>query len=366
MDKREWLRREIGAWRDEGIVTEETAEALMRRYQPTERRCSWGVMIAGGFGALMIGLGVVALFAANWDTFGRPARAAISLAPVAICGLVALLASAKDWKAMTLWEPLGILWCIATAAGTCLVAQTYQVGGSVPGLVLFVALLMLPVVWISRSVTAMALWPILAIVWTCAQHKMQSSSFALGFEGLGLLALSLPAYVAFVRRYHGKGEFITGQLVTGFVYSLGAAIMLSVAWSDLWRDWDVPDVFIYLFIYWGCSAVVAGAAAVFKLPVWPIIATLVASGAAMVTGVDRYLSPYIASLVLALGVLAQGVRKLKLSYANIGAALLLWLILAKFFASDLDFTVKGLVLILSGAAITALNVVFIRLRKRRG
>ena len=25
MDKREWLRREIGAWRDEGIVTEETA-----------------------------------------------------------------------------------------------------------------------------------------------------------------------------------------------------------------------------------------------------------------------------------------------------------------------------------------------------
>ena len=40
MDKREWLRREIGAWRDEGIVTEETAEALMRRYQPTERRFS--------------------------------------------------------------------------------------------------------------------------------------------------------------------------------------------------------------------------------------------------------------------------------------------------------------------------------------
>lgn len=354
------MRREIGAWRDEGIVTEETAETLMRRYQPTERRCSWGVMIAGGFGALMIGLGVIALFAANWDCFGRPARAAISLAPVVLCGLAALVASAKGWKSMALWEPLGILWCIATAAGICLVAQTYQVGGSVPGLILFVALLMLPVVWISRSVMAMALWPILAIVWTFAQREIQSGSFALGFEGLGLMALSPPAYVAFLRREPGKAAFVTGQLVTGLVYSLGAAILLVCAWPLGWYHSNET-----VLIFWSCAAVVAGASAVFRLPVWPIIATLVASGAAMVTGVDRNSSLYVVSLVLALGVLAYGVRKLKLSYANIGAALLLWLILAKFFASHLDFTVKGLVLILSGVAITVLNIVFIRQRKRR-
>ena len=361
MDKREWLRREIGAWRDEGIVTEETAETLLRRYQPTERRCSWGVMIAGGFGALMIGLGIIALFAANWDCFGRPARAAISLAPVVLCGLAALVASAKGWKSMALWEPLGILWCIATAAGTCLVAQTYQVGGSVPGLILFVALLMLPVVWISRSVMAMALWPVLVIVWTFAQREIQSGSFALGFEGLGLMALSLPAYVAFLCREPGKAALVTGQLVTGLVYSMGAAILLVRAWPLGW--WNSTDASVLIF--WGCSAVVAGAAAVFKLPVWPVIATLVASCAAMVTGVERNSSLYVVSLALALGTLAYGVRKLRLSYANIGATLLLWLILAKFFASHLDFTVKGLVLILSGVAITVLNVVFIRLRKRR-
>ena len=360
MDRKEWLRREIGAWRDEGIVTEETAETLMGRYQPTERRFSWGVMIAGGFGALMIGLGVIALFAANWDCFGRPARAAISLAPVVLCGIAALVASAKGWKSMALWEPLGILWCIATAAGTCLVAQTYQVGGSVPGLILFVALLMLPVVWISRSVMAMAMWPVLAIVWTFAQREIQSGSFALGFEGLGLMALSLPAYVAFLRREPGRAMLVTGQLVTGLVYSLGAAILLVCAWPLGWNHSNTP-----VLVFWGCAAMVAGVAAVFKLPVWPIIATLVASGVAMVTGVDRESSLYVVSLVLALGVLAYGVRKLKLSYANIGAALLLWLILAKFFASRLDFTVKGIVLILSGVAITVLNIVFIRLRKRR-
>ena len=361
MDRREWLRLEIGAWRDEGIVTEETAETLLRRYQPAERRFSWGVMIAGGFGALMIGLGVIALFAANWDCFGRPARAAISLAPVVLCGLAALVASAKGWKSMALWEPLGILWCIATGAGTCLVAQTYQVGGSVPGLVLFVAMLMLPVVWISRSVMAMALWPVMAIAWAIAKCELERRSLLLGFEGIGLMALSLPAYVAFLRREPGKAALVTGQLVTGLVYTLGAAIMLNVVWP--FTSWCNMDTFV--LVYWGCAAVVAGAAAVFKLPLWPIVATLVASGAAMMTGVDGVSSLYVVSLALALATLAYGVRKLRLSYANIGAALLLWLILAKFFASHLDFTVKGIVLILSGAAITVLNVVFIRLRKRR-
>ena len=174
------------------------------------------------------------------------------------------------------------------------------------------------------------------------------------------MALSLPAYMVFLRREPGKAALVTGQLVTGLVYSLGAAILLVCAWPLGWCHSDAT-----VLIFWGCAAVVAGAAAVFKLPVWPIVATLVASGAAMVTGVDRDSSLYVVSLVLALGVLAYGVRKLKLSYANIGAALLLWLILAKFFASHLDFTVKGLVLILSGVAITVLNVVFIRLRKRR-
>ena len=361
MDKREWLRREIGAWRDEGIVTEETAETLMRRYQPMERRFSWGVMIAGGFGALMIGLGIIALFAANWDSLGRPARAAISLAPVVLCGIAAIVASAKGWKSMALWEPLGILWCIATAAGTCLVAQTYQVGGSVPGLILFVALLMLPVVWISRSVTAMAMWPILAIVWTFAQRDIHPSSFALGFEGLGLMALSLPAYMVFLRREPGKAALVTGQLVTGLVYSLGAAILLVCAWPLGWCHSNAT-----VLIFWACSGIVALTALVFRLPVWPFVATLVAAGAAIPTAMDNEaFALYPVALILSVGIIAYGVCKLRLSYTNVGAALFLILVLTKFFESRIDFTVKGVVLILAGAALTALNVIFVRYRKGR-
>ena len=56
---------------------------------------------------------------------------------------------------------------------------------------------------------------------------------------------------------------------------------------------------------------------------------------------------------------------MRLLFTNVGAATFLWLVLAKFFESEASFTVKGIVLIAAGLALTALNVVLIRLRKGR-
>lgn len=92
MNRKEWICREIGEWRQEGLVDAQTAETLIGRYQSGRRSLSWGMALTSGFGALLIGLGIIALFAANWDFFGRSARAVISLSPVAICGVLVLMA----------------------------------------------------------------------------------------------------------------------------------------------------------------------------------------------------------------------------------------------------------------------------------
>ena len=91
----EWLKREVAAWKSDGLVDAATVDRILGRYAPSARRLSWGIMIIGGFGAFLIGLGIIALFAANWDCFGRAARAAISLSPVVLCGVIALVA--KEW-----------------------------------------------------------------------------------------------------------------------------------------------------------------------------------------------------------------------------------------------------------------------------
>lgn len=328
-----------------------------------EGRLSWGAIIAGAFGALMVGLGIIALFAANWDMFGREVRAAIAVAPVVACGAVAIAASLKGVRARALWEPLGILWCVSVAAATCLVAQTYQVGGSVPGLVLLVALLMLPAIWTTRAVAPTVLWPILAIVWGGVSWDAGAcKSFALAAKGVALMALSLPAYVAFLRSRPPKSALVSAQIVSGLVYSAGLGILLCIT---LPLDWGWHDGFLGIMIFWLCAALVAGIGRFFRLPAWGAVALVVVAVAAIPTPLLRYNTGFIISLVLMASVVVYGVRKMRLLFTNVGAATFLWLVLAKFFGSEASFTVKGIVLIAAGLALTALNVVLIRLRKGR-
>lgn len=328
-----------------------------------EGRLSWGAIIAGAFGALMVGLGIIALFAANWDMFGREARAAIAVAPVVACGAVAIAASLKGVRARALWEPLGILWCVSVAAATCLVAQTYQVGGSVPGLVLLVALLMLPAIWTTRAVAPTVLWPILAIVWGGVSWDAGAcKSFALAAKGVALMALSLPAYVAFLRSRPPKSALVSAQIVSGLVYSAGLGILLCIT---LPLDWGWHDGFLGIMIFWLCAALVAGIGRFFCLPAWGAVALVVVAVAAIPTPLLRYNTGFIISLVLMASVVVYGVRKMRLLFTNVGAATFLWLVLAKFFGSEASFTVKGIVLIAAGLVLTALNVVLIRLRKGR-
>lgn len=328
-----------------------------------EGRLSWGAIIAGAFGALMVGLGIIALFAANWDMFGREVRAAIAVAPVVACGAVAIAASLKGVRARALWEPLGILWCVSVAAATCLVAQTYQVGGSVPGLVLLVALLMLPAIWTTRAVAPTVLWPILAIVWGGVSWDAGAcKSFALAAKGVALMALSLPAYVAFLRSRPPKSALVSAQIVSGLVYSAGLGMLLCIT---LPLDWGWHDGFLGIMIFWLCAALVAGIGRFFRLPAWGAVALVVVAVAAIPTPLLRYNTGFIISLVLMASVVVYGVRKMRLLFTNVGAATFLWLVLAKFFGSEASFTVKGIVLIAAGLALTALNVVLIRLRKGR-
>lgn len=324
-----------------------------------ERRLSWGAIIAGAFGALMIGLGVIALFAANWDVFNRSARAAIAIFPVLVCGIVAVVAAVKDVKAKALWDPLGILWCVSIAAATCLVAQTYQVGGSVPGLILLVALLMLPTIWTTRAVVPTVFWPIMAIVWGgVSRDAGECASISLAMKAAALMALSLPAYLAFLRSRPPKPVLVSAQTVSGFNYSFGLGVLFCVTLSP-------GSGFTGVLIFWLCAALVAGFGLVFKLPVWGAVALLVAAGAAFPTPFFHELTGYIVALVLMSLVVVYGIRKMHLLFTNVGAATFLWLVVSKFFESHASFTLKGIVLVVAGLVLTAMNVLLVRSRKKR-
>ena len=230
-----------------------------------------------------------------------------------------------------------------------------------PGLVLLVAPLMLPVIWVTRAAAPMALWPIMAIVWTISSIGIGGGgrSIALAVKGVALMALSLPAYIVFLRSNPRKAALVTVQVVTGLVYSFGLGLLVSAA---LPLRYDGTS---YVYVFWLCAALVVGAGKMFALPVWGMAGTIVAAAAAFPTPVLHNGCAYFIALALVGGMIAYGVSRLRIGFANIGAVTFLWLILAKFFESRVSFTVKGVVLIASGLALTALNVALVRIRKAR-
>ena len=321
-----------------------------------EGSLSWGMMIMGAFGALLTGLGIIAIFAAKWDAFGRETRAFIACLPVVVFGMTAVWAYAKRMTTRFLWEPLGIFWCLSMAAAVCLIDRTYGVDGSMPGQLLLIAFLTLPVIWVTRSAVMTALWPVMAIAWTISS-RIAGVEASVGFtrKSFALLALSLPAFIALHKSRSEKSAFVSVQVVMGFVYSLGLGTVLLVSLPSLFKE-----VTAVIYVFWLCAALVAGAGCVFSLPTWGGVGAIVAVGAIFPVPFLQLGATYVVALVVAAGIVMHGVRTLQLGFADLGAVALFWLVLVKFFASGAPFVLKGIVLITAGVLLTAFNVMFAR------
>ena len=70
-NKIRWLLGEIERWKADGLVSTEQADRLRQRYDqppapPAAEAVPWGLLVFASAGAIVIGLGVILLFAYNW------------------------------------------------------------------------------------------------------------------------------------------------------------------------------------------------------------------------------------------------------------------------------------------------------------
>ena len=123
----EWLCERLPQWEAEGLIDGASAERLRGRYGTDAKGAAGSgnlaMFIVSAIGALLVGLGVIALFAANWGAMSRGVRAGVSLLPLTICTVLAAAGFARGWKARAFWESLGICWTLAIWSGFGLVCQ---------------------------------------------------------------------------------------------------------------------------------------------------------------------------------------------------------------------------------------------------
>ena len=170
MDKNiRWLLTEIDRWKAEGLVSPEQGDRIRQRYAqppaPAAESVPWGLLVFATAGAIVIGLGVILLFAYNWDEIPKPGKLALVFGAVIAAHLAGARLLAKDGWQPKLGEALAALGTMFYGAGIWLVAQIYNIDEHYPNGFLFWALGALAMAWALRSVANGLLAIVLVVIW---------------------------------------------------------------------------------------------------------------------------------------------------------------------------------------------------------
>lgn len=178
-EKLEWLRAELAELRGQGVIDSEAEQRIRGYYaaaedepapqpaavtaregrpgQAEQKRAAaksgkqqYVLAVLVSLGSLMVGCGVILLFAHNWDMLSKFQRVALAFIPViagACCG-VYTIAKDKDQR----WREASAFF---TAAGfavlTALVSQIYHVGGTIQEFLALVMAVSLPLIYFFRA-----------------------------------------------------------------------------------------------------------------------------------------------------------------------------------------------------------------------
>ena len=181
-----WLAEQLPAWEREGIVTAEGARTLRKRYA-AEPQGGLAQMVVGAVGALLIGTGLIAVLAYNWDDFPRWVRLVLALGPLAVTQAVSWWVLQKD-EAAKPWqrEAAALAQTLAVGAALALVSQIYNLPGKWTDLIFWWCVVSVPLAWVLRSQAVAIAYLIGITVWTIAQAADRGFGFAGGVADVRL------------------------------------------------------------------------------------------------------------------------------------------------------------------------------------
>ncbi len=160
-----WLLGQLDLWVAEGLVQPEQAAALRRRYEVEQATSGlpWGVLLFGGFGAVVAGLGIILLFAYNWHAIPKFGKLGL------VFGLLAA-AHGAAWfvrrRHPVAGEILHLFGTMLFGAGIWLVAQIYHISEHYPNAFFVWSAGALAMAWAMPSTAQGLLAAVLLCVWS--------------------------------------------------------------------------------------------------------------------------------------------------------------------------------------------------------
>lgn len=197
-----WLEQESATWVERGWMTEESAQALRTHYSQSathsaEPPNSRMLAIFSVLGGLSISLGVILLFAHNWDDLSRTWRAAICLTFLFSTQALSFFALFRRADRPAWTHATSVAQFVAVGAAIALVSQTYHFPGSLEGFTKTWLMLGLPLLYLFRNPLCGVAYYMLLLTWA-PSVRLEEISVA----WVWLLTLGPAPYLV---RFFGKG-----------------------------------------------------------------------------------------------------------------------------------------------------------------
>jgi uncharacterized membrane protein len=211
------LQKEINRWLKEGLISLETAEVLRERYPTAKKSMTQTLAVLG---SILIGVGVILFFAANWEAMSRAAKVLVVVLSftLAYCSGYYLAYVRKDYT--RLGQALIFLGSILYGSAIWLIAQIFHLEAEA-GLGFFLWYLgVIPVAWLFNSSLNLALASVNLVAWFLAGKYPLSLPFLLFPLLLGSTILPL----AIIKR--DRFNF-TAVIVAAYIWFIPLGVKLA-------------------------------------------------------------------------------------------------------------------------------------------
>lgn len=402
------------------VITTSTAKDIENYYAlKKEPQGNALLTVFGTLGAILVGLGIILIFAHNWDTFSQTTKTLLALLP--LLSFQALTAYCIVKEKSSLWKDAsGTLLFFAIGASIALVAQIYNIPGNNSSFLFSWILLGIPLVYILRSNTLAFLqiifityyavetgyfnperpWPYLFFIaalipfylkqikTTPESNSVSILNWLLPLSGIISLAafiknnsewsFSIIIYIAFACMLYNIGMLPyfrerktrrNGYLCLGLVTIVALLLTTSFRWywdEIMYKELPTPIIIAWIaFIVLGIS--VAFAAKRGKHDINPFQAVTVLLPIIFFAGMADPFIPVILVniliLVLGVGCIKLGISKLDFKVLNFGMVMISTLIVCRFFDTSGSFIIKGLLFVAVGVSFFVTNYILIQKKK---
>lgn len=421
----QWLYEQLPELVEKGIIPIESIELIRNHYGLTDKKLGGRMLLTifGVIGSLLIGLGIILIFAHNWEQMTRMTRTVIAVGMLLATQIMVGVIIWFKKEAMVWKEGAATFLMIIMGSSIALIGQTYHLADNFSMALLVWMLLSIPLVYLMGVTTPALLYVVGVTTWVCG---VEFDSIGKHFIWI-LLGLVGPYYwkLAKINKYGNRPVLLAWAFIISVYISFGAAFgdqlhslsmllyatlfgityCVGIRWFDdsltLWRRpftilgfvgcAGVALVLTFRDVWWSIGHDMLSIGAVEYSLAFSLLALLLVMGRkVMMVKTKNYLLfglvPLVAGVgyllfyfdksginatilcnvyVLFLGVtgIRKGIRQGSLGVLNMGMLLVTFLITTRFFDMDFSFIARGLVFVLLGSCFLVTNWVMVRRKK---